>query len=191
MLKNVKYFSEYINESEEVERPLKGYNAEQLIERIEEMMNTLSDDVRFGVPSDNLGRATTYRDANGAIQRIKDIQHYYDSKGEEVRYYCWSISYNGSWKATTNLKDKIESAGGLGDQPNNINLKKLIEYFTTNAEDSDNVRSISISIDASSVRKAMAQKPAVDKPEENEEQSTEAKQPSEEKAEGGSEESQI
>lgn len=188
MLKNVKYFSEYITESEEATRPLKGYTADQLISRIEEMMETLSDDVRFGVPSDNLGRATTYRDANGAIQRVKDIQHYYDSKNEEVRYYCWSISYNGSWKATTNLKSKIENAGGLGEHANNINLKKIIEYFTTNAEDSDNVRSISISIDAESVRKAMAVKPAVDKPEEKEEQSTEeVKSSTEEKTEEGSE----
>jgi hypothetical protein len=173
MLKNVKYFSEYITESEEAERPLKGYTADQLISRIEEMMETLSDDVRFGVPSDNLGRATTYRDANGAIQRVKDIQHYYDSKSEDVRYYCWSVSYNGSWKATTNLKNKIESAGGLGDQVNNINLKKLIEYFTTNAEDSDNVRSISISIDAKSVRKSMAPKADESLPQENKEKSTE------------------
>jgi hypothetical protein len=191
MLKNVKYFSEYITESEEAERPLKGYTADQLISRIEEMMETLSDDVRFGVPSDNLGRATTYRDANGAIQRIKDIQHYYDSKSEDVRYYCWSISYNGSWKATTNLKNKIESAGGLGDQVNNINLKKLIEYFTTNAEDSDNVRSISISIDAKSVRKTMATKPEVEKPEEADtevEKSSDEQSSAENKTEGGSEE---
>lgn len=191
MLKNIKYFSEYITESEQAEAPLKGYTAEQLISRIEEMMSTLSDDVRFGVPSDNLGRATTYRDANGAIQRVKDIQHYYDSKGEEVRYYCWSISYNGSWKATTNLKTKIEHAGGLGDQPNNINLKKLIEYFTTNAEDSDNVRSISISIDAASVRKSTKQKPEEEKPETVEKPTEEVKQPTEEKAEEGSDESQL
>jgi hypothetical protein len=191
MLKNIKYFSEYVNESEQAEAPLKGYTAEQLISRIEEMMNTLSDDVRFGVPSDNLGRATTYRDANGAIQRIKDIQHYYDSKGEDVRYYCWSISYNGTWKATTNLKTKIEQAGGLGDQPNNINLKKLIEYFTTNAEDSDNVRSISISIDAKSVRKATEHKPEADQSETVEKSTEEVKQPTDEKTEEGSEESQI
>lgn len=156
MLKNLKYYSEYITESEELEAPLKGYTADQIIARIEEMMEILSDDVRFGVPSDNLGRALTYRDANGAIQRIKDLQHYYDSNDEDVRYYCWSIAYNGSWKATKNLKSKIEAAGGLGPHPNNISLKNLIEYFTQNPEDSDNVRSLSISIDAKKVRKSQS-----------------------------------
>jgi hypothetical protein len=154
MLKNLKYYSEYITESEELEAPLKGYTADQIIARIEEMMEILSDDVRFGVPSDNLGRALTYRDANGAIQRIKDLQHYYDSNDEQVRYYCWSIAYNGSWKATKNLKSKIEAAGGLGPHANNISLKNLIDYFTQNPEDSDNVRSLSISIDAKKVRKS-------------------------------------
>jgi hypothetical protein len=156
MLKNLKYYSEYITESEELEAPLKGYTADQIIARIEEMMEILSDDVRFGVPSDNLGRALTYRDANGAIQRIKDLQHYYDSNDEQVRYYCWSIAYNGSWKATKNLKAKIEAAGGLGQQPNNISFKNLIDYFTQNPEDSDNVRSLSISIDAKKVRKSQS-----------------------------------
>jgi hypothetical protein len=150
-------FQQYIKESEELENsaPLKGYPAEQIITRIEELMEVLSDQIRFGVPSDNLGRATTYRDANGAIQRIKDIIHYYKSKNEEVRFYCWSLSYGGSWKATKNLREKIESAGGFGEEVNNVNLKKVIEYFEANPEDSDNLRSISISIDSESVRKAM------------------------------------
>ena len=148
-------YLQYINESEDVS-PLKGYAAEQIISRIEELMEVLSDRVRFGVPSDNLGRATTYRDANGAIQRIKDILHYYNSKNEKVRYYCWSISYAGSWKATKTLRSKIESAGGFGEAANNINLKKVIDYFTENPEDSDNIQSVSISIDSPSIRKAMA-----------------------------------
>jgi hypothetical protein len=122
---------------------------------VEELMETLSDNLKFGVPSDYLGRATTYKDANGAIQRIKDIKHYYDSKAEDVRFYCWSISYEGSWKATKNLRTKIESAGGFGEQPNNMNLQKVVQYFMENAEDSDNVASISISIDSPTVRKAM------------------------------------
>ena len=65
------------------------------------------------------------------------------------------VNYNGSWKATTNLKKKIEEAGGFGEEKLNMNLKKIIEYFTQNAEDSDNVRSISISMDAESIRKAL------------------------------------
>jgi hypothetical protein len=164
-------YLQYIKEAEEAElnAPLKGYPAAQLITRIEELMEVLSDQVRFGVPSDNLGRATTYRDANGAIQRIKDILHYYDSKSEQVRFYCWSLSYGGTWKAAKNLRKNIEDAGGFGEELNNVNLKKVIEYFTNNPEDSDNLRSISISIDSESIRKAMNapkpdEKPGADQP---------------------------
>jgi hypothetical protein len=161
----LKKFSQFVNEAEVMTIPLKGYDTDVVIQRIEELVEALSDGVKFGVPSDYLGRATTYKDANGAIQRIKDIQHYYDSKAEEVRFYCWSISYEGSWKATKNLRNKIEKAGGFGDQPNNINLKKVIDYFTENAEDSDNVATISISIDSPTVRKSMqVTKPAETQP---------------------------
>jgi hypothetical protein len=173
----LKFFSQYLREqaeqSEGLDRPLKGYNADQLISRIEELMEILSDDVRFGVPSDTLGRATTYRDANGAIQKIKDMLHYYDSKGEEVRFYCWSISYNGSWKATKNLKKKIEEAGGFGESDLNMNLKKVVDYFTQNPEDSDNVRSISISMDAMSIRKATGKATEPEKEEPTEKQAEE------------------
>lgn len=157
MQRELRSFDQYLVEQAEAAipaRPLKGYTADQIISRISELMDVLSDDVRFGVPSDTLGRVTTYRDANGAIQKIQDMQHYYSSKGEDVRFYVWSISYSGSWKATKNLKSKIEAAGGFGEEKLNLNLKKIIEYFTENAEDSDNVRSISISMDAESIRKA-------------------------------------
>jgi hypothetical protein len=161
----LKKFSQFVNEAEVMAIPLKGYPADIVIARIEELMETLSDGVKFGVPSDYLGRATTYKDANGAIQRIKDIKHYYDSKAEEVRFYCWSISYEGSWKATKNLRSKIDSAGGFGEQPNNLNLKKVVDYFLQNAEDSDNVASISLSIDSPTVRKSMqVTKPGEEQP---------------------------
>ena len=167
----LKKFSQFVNEAEVMNIPLKGYRAEEVIARIEELMEALSDGVKFGVPSDYLGRATTYKDANGAIQRIKDIKHYYDSKAEEVRFYCWSISYEGSWNATKNLRAKISSAGGFGEQPNNINLKKVVDYFVENAEDSDNVASISISIDSPTVRKSMqTAKPRVETAEENQQE---------------------
>jgi hypothetical protein len=175
----LKKFAQFVNEAEVMTVPLKGYPADQIIGRIEELMETLSDGVKFGVPSDYLGRATTYKDANGAIQRIKDIKHYYDSKAEEVRFYCWSISYEGSWKATKNLRSKIETAGGFGEQPNNVNLKKVVDYFTENAEDSDNVASISISIDSPTVRKSMqVTKPAESQP--AGEQQSQPQQPTEE-----------
>ena len=150
-------YLQYIKEAEEAElaAPLKGYNSDQVITRIGELMEVLSDKVRFGIPSDNLGRTITYRDANGVIARIRDIVHYYDSKKEQVRFYCWSISYSGTWKASKTLREKIETGGGFGESDLNINLKKVIEYFTANPEDSDNIASISIGIDSDSIRKAM------------------------------------
>lgn len=164
MAKDIKSFTQYLKEQSEpsAEAPLKGYTAEQIISRISELMEILSDNIRFGVPSDTLGRATTYRDANGAIQKIKDMEHYYSGKNEDVRFYCWSISYNGSWKATKNLRKKIEDKGGFGEELN-MNLKKIIDYFTQNAEDSDNVRSLSISMDSKSIRAAMKSKPEDEK----------------------------
>jgi len=175
--KYIPSYLQYIKEAEEAASPLKGYPADQLITRIEELMEVLSDQVRFGVPSDNLGRATTYRDANGAIQRIKDILHYYDSKQEQVRFYCWSLSYGGTWKAAKNLRKKIEDAGGFGEEANNVNLKKVIEYFEANPEDSDNLRSLSISIDSESIRKAMSAPKPEEKPEPEAKPATEPAQP--------------
>lgn len=157
MAKDIQPFSQYLRERSETQtgtnKPLKGYTADQIIERISQLMEILSENVRFGVPSDTLGRATTYRDANGAIQKIKDLQHYYSSKSEDVRFYCWSVSYHGSWNATVNLKKKIDAAGGFGEEKLNMNLKKVIGYFTKNQEDSDNIQSLSISMDSPSIRK--------------------------------------
>lgn len=174
----IRSFWQYLKEQEEhesgMDTPLKGYSAENVIARIEVLMKYLTDKVRFGVPSDSLGSTTTYRDANAAIQKIKDIQHYYESKGEDVRFYCWSIAYNGAWDATQSLKKKIEEAGGFGEGSMNINLKKVISYLENNPEDSDNIGTISISIDAMRVRKVKAgsspdsKEPTEDKEEENE-----------------------
>lgn len=149
---------EKINEQEEAKAksaPLKGYSADSLVARISELMEIMSDRVKFGVPADNKGYSLSYRDANGAINKIKDIEHYYSSKGEEVKFYCWSISYAGSWDATKSLRGKIDEYGGFGNE-SNMNLKKVIGYFSKNSEDVDNVRSISISIDSKSIRKDSA-----------------------------------
>lgn len=147
------YF-QYVNEAEGASKSLRGYKAETIIQRIEELMNVLSDRVRFGVPSDYLGKALTSRDANGAIQRIKELTRYYAGNGEEVRFYCWSIAYTGSFEATESLKEKIDAAGGFGSDLN-MNLKKIISYFSENKEDSDNVATISIGMDAKSIREAI------------------------------------
>jgi hypothetical protein len=134
------------------EAPLRGYSADSIIKRIEEMMEIMPDRVKFGVPADNKGYSLSYRDANGAIQKIMDVEHYYSGKGEEIKFYCWNISYAGSWDATKSLREKIDEFGGFGRELN-MNLKKVIAYFSENPEDVDNIRSISISIDSKSVRK--------------------------------------
>ena len=154
-LKNV-YESKKVYESEDESSnkiKLKGYKASEIIERIEELMEIMPDKVKFGVPADNKGQALTYRDANGAIQKIQDIEHYYSSKNEPVRFYCWSINYAGNWDATQSLREKINKFGGFGNEQN-MNLHKVIEYFKKNQEDTNSVRSISISIDSPSIRKA-------------------------------------
>ena len=151
-------FYQFLVEKKEQElesRPLKGYTSEQLIDRINQLMEIFPDSFKFGIPSDVLGRAITYRDANATIEKIKDLEHYYQTKGEEIRFYCWAINFSGSWDSTKSLKEKIKEFGGFGEDQLNINLKKLIEYFSNNAEDSDNVRSISIAIDTESVRKQL------------------------------------
>jgi hypothetical protein len=147
-------YSQFVNEAEEGTKSLRGYKAEALVARIKELTEVLSDSVRFGVPSDNLGKAITNRDANSAIQRIKELQRYYSGSGEEVRFYCWSIAYSGSMKATESLEEKIRAAGGFGSDLN-MNLKKMVEYFSANREDSDNVATISIGMDAQSIRDAI------------------------------------
>ena len=149
---------EKINEQEEAKAksaPLRGYKADTLLARISELMEIMPDRVKFGVPADNKGYSLSYRDANGAINKIKDIEHYYSSKGEEVKFYCWAISYAGSWDATKSLREKIDKYGGFGME-SNMNLKKVIGYFSKNSEDVDNIRSLSISIDSKSIRKDSA-----------------------------------
>lgn len=139
--------------------PLRGYSSDVIIKRIEEMMEIMPDRVKFGVPADNKGYSLSYRDANGAIQKIMDIEHYYSGKGEEVKFYCWNISYAGSWDATKSLREKIDEFGGFGRELN-MNLKKVLKYFSENPEDVDNIRSISISIDSKSIRKDKTKTPS-------------------------------
>ncbi|CAB4159523.1 hypothetical protein UFOVP699_259 [uncultured Caudovirales phage] len=163
-------FSQYIKESEEItSSKLRGYSSEEIVDRINGkddsesgktengLKHVFPDKLKFGIPSDNLGRAVTYRDANGTIQRILDITNYYQSKGEDVTFYCWSIAFDGSPEVTDALRNKIkefDSGEGFGS-PRNINLKKVIEYFSQNKEDADNIASLSIGIDAKSIRKEL------------------------------------
>lgn len=163
VVKKFKQF-EAINEDDKSQStPLRGYSAESVIDRIEELMEVMPDKMKFGVPSDNKGYALTYRDANGAIQKIQDIERYYAGKGEDSKFYCWNVSYAGSWDATKSLKSKISEFGGFGKDVN-MNLKKIISYFSENPEDADNVRSISISIDTYSIRKDAASNVGLEDP---------------------------
>lgn len=168
MKRRVNKFKDFerINE-QETDAPvkaLKGYSAESIIARITEMMDFMPDRVKFGVPADNKGSSISYRDANGAIQKIQDVAHYYSAKAEEVTFYCWQISYAGSWDATKSLRQKIDNFGGFGRETN-MNLKKVIAYFSKNPEDVDNIRAFSFSIDSKSVRDK-ASKPDTSLPQE-------------------------
>lgn len=158
MKKLVKGFREFnrINEDDTAEKvELRGYSAKKIITRISDLMKVLPDRVKFGVPADIKGYTITYRDANGAIEKINDINHQYSSRGKKVTFYCWNVGYAGSWDATQSLKQKIEEYGGFGSSTN-MNIKKILDYFTKNQEDVDNVRSIAISIDSESIRKMAA-----------------------------------
>lgn len=161
MRNRVHKFNEFISINENSEAKLKGYSSDDVIERIGNLMEIMPDRVKFGIPADSKGYSTSYRDANGAIEKIKDINHYYQSKGETVKFYCWNISYSGSWDATQALRSKIDEFGGFGRE-SNINLKKVISYFSENSEDVDNIRSISISIDAMSIRKKLDKTEVID-----------------------------
>jgi hypothetical protein len=154
-------FNKFVSINENIDAKLKGYTSDDVIERIGNLMEIMPDRVKFGIPADSKGYSTSYRDANGAIEKIKDINHYYESKGENVKFYCWNISYSGSWDATKALRSKIDEFGGFGRE-SNINLKKVISYFSENSEDVDNIRSISISIDAMSIRKKLDKTEVVD-----------------------------
>lgn len=175
MKNRVNKFKDYekLFEADEKNAPLRGYSASIMISRIEQLMEVMPDRIKFGVPADIKGYSTSYRDANGAIQKIMDISHYYSGKGEEIKFYCWNISYSGSWDATKGLRSKIDEFGGFGREQN-MNLKKVVSYFGDNTEDADNVRSLSISIDAASIRKAS-----------NKQSEAEETPPSEEPTDGG------
>lgn len=159
MKKNIlQYFYDFLNENEDSnylpksDSPLRGYDADTIILRIEELMKLMPDDFKFGIPSDIYGHSIVYRDANSTIEKIRDIDHYYKSKGEEVKFYCWNITYKGSWEATSAIKKKMMDNNAFGKHIKNMNLKKLIEYFSKNKEDVDNIKSISIGIDSKSIR---------------------------------------
>lgn len=135
---------------------LKGISYENMIKKIETLMKVLPGDVQFGVPSDNLGQSTSYKSVSDAIQRIKDISHYYAKRKENVRFYCWSITFKGDWEASQVLEDKMKEADGLFHENQakygKIDLLKVKQYVETNPEDSDDFKSFSISLDSNASR---------------------------------------
>jgi hypothetical protein len=177
----IKGFREFkrLNEQADIKNvPLRGYSAELIKKRLYELVDVMPDRMKIGVPSDNKGYSITYRDLNGAIQKIEDLEHIYSQKGEEITFYCWNIGYGGTPEGTENLKDKIKNEGGFGKDGENLRLDKIVSYFTKNREDADNVRSISISIDSESIRKEKLSK--------SQEPSKEDIYPSEERSSGQS-----
>lgn len=155
MKKLVNKYSEFIFEKKE--NALKGIPDENIIKKIESLMKVLPSGVQFGVPSDNLGQSTSYKSAADAIQRIKDIAHYYEKRKEKVRFYCWSITFKGDFNASQELEDKMIEVDGLFHENQNkygkIDMIKVKEYVETNPEDADEFKSFSISLDSNASRK--------------------------------------
>lgn len=148
-------YSEFIFEKKETS--LKGISSENMIKKIEAVMEVLPNDVQFGVPSDNLGQSTSYKDASDAIQRIKDISHYYAKRKEDAKFYCWSITFKGDFNASQELEDKMIEADGLFHEDQKkygkIDMIKVRDYVQTNPEDADEFKSFSISLDSNASKK--------------------------------------
>jgi hypothetical protein len=148
-------YSQFIFEKKEM--ALKGISSENIIKKIESVMEVLPNDIQFGVPSDNLGQSTSYKDASDAIQRIKDISHYYSKRKEDVKFYCWSITFKGDFNASQELEDKMIEADGLfhedKEKYGKIDMIKVKDYVQTNPEDADEFKSFSISLDSKSSKK--------------------------------------
>jgi hypothetical protein len=71
----IKGFREFkrLNEQADIKNvPLRGYSAELIKKRLYELVDVMPDRMKIGVPSDNKGYSITYRDLNGAIQKIED-----------------------------------------------------------------------------------------------------------------------
>jgi hypothetical protein len=154
MKRLVNRYSEFIFEKKE--NSLKGILYENMIKKIEAVMEVLPNDVQFGVPSDNLGQSTSYKDASDAIQRIKDITHYYTKRKEKVRFYCWSITFKGDFNASQELEDKMVEADALFHEDQKkygkIDIIKVRDYIKSNPEDADEIKSFSISLDSNASR---------------------------------------
>lgn len=148
-------YSKFIFEKKESSN-LKGIAPENMIKKIESIMEVLPDSTEFGVPSDNLGQSTSYKNANSAIQRIKDITHYYEKRKQEVKFYCWSVTFKGDFKAVQELEDMMIEADALYHEDQKkygkIDLLKVKEYVESNPEDSDEFKSFSISLDSNASR---------------------------------------
>lgn len=147
-------YSNFINESDgsSSSRPLKGIPAKNMINKIEKSMEFLPDSIQFGVPSDNLGHSTSYKGAGEAIQRIKDLTHYYKKRGKKVRFYCRSVTFTGTWEATKQLEKSMVEQGKLyhedRDTFGDIDMMKIADYLRDNPEDADNFGKFALSIDS-------------------------------------------
>jgi len=135
---------------------LKGIPSNNMIKKIESIMEVLPNDIEFGVPSDNLGQSTSYKNASDAIQRIKDITHYYQKRKQEVKFYCWSVTFTGPWNATQELEDQMVEEDGLYHENKQkygkIDLIKVKEYIEANPEEAGEFKSFSISLDSTASR---------------------------------------
>ena len=148
-------YSEFIFEKDEISE-LKGIPPENMIKKMESIMEVLPESTEFGVPSDNLGQSTSYKNINNAIQRIKDIAHYYKKRKQAVKFYCWSVTFKGNFKAIQELEEMMEEADALYHENKKkygkVDLMKIKDYIEANPEDSDEFKSFSISLDSNASR---------------------------------------
>lgn len=150
MSDEVKGFLGFLNEQAEAESNLRGFDTQETIKRMKFLSKVLPENVQFGVPADFNGHSTTYKTLKEAIRRIQDLGHSYESKQKPVRFYCWSITFNGSLEAEEALKEKMNEKGQLyhknQEKYGKYNIAMIAKYFRDNAEDSDNIKSFTFAL---------------------------------------------
>lgn len=199
MSDEVKDFMSFLNEQENIDKSLKGFDAQETIKRMKFLSKVLPQNVQYGVPADYNGHSTTYKTLKEAIRRIQDLGRSYDSKEEAVNFYCWSITFNGSLESEEALKKKMNEAGQLyhknQEAYGKYNIALIAKYFRDNPEDSDNIKSFTFALATPGQEPVETKDENPEKPKETEEAPEKTEQPEEtgkpQQPEGGAEEEGI
>lgn len=143
-------FNQFLNEAEDTQE-LKGVPFQELMDTLSKLTDITSDALSIGTPADIYGHSTSYKTDLGEVQaRLADIDHYYSSKkDEEVRFYCWNISWK-DYSSGKELEKKLPE--GTITPYQNIDLTALITYFEENPEDAGLLKGINLSISSKAVK---------------------------------------